>query len=559
MTITAASAATGIFAHGLWNWITVTFFGILFVGFLLAAVTLLVYYVKDFKGRAKSLSGILNDAEADPPSISRSRTRAVADERDRKVLGPLWREFDETLVTSRDGEIVYNTVEAAEFFNADTLALEITRNRLLAAVPGLLAAFGVFGTFLSLAIGLYGLDIGSGGSTSGPDNLGLKVQNLIGAAGFAFLKSVFGVGLSFVFTIGAKVIDGKVARQVASIQRRIDGLYRRTTPERSLVAIAESSRATVEEVQQLHERIGNRLQEAVQSVSSEIQNALNSAITSAMAPSMERLAQVTSAQSEAVFTSLVERFTSSFTDMGRRQRELMDQAADRLGSAIDAVGEQFGAVIEQTNDFLTQTERRQAEVLDGIRSMSDTLTSSTSDLRTASEALTSAGLQLETSGSALRQGLVQAADTLASIEQNAIENSVMMTKTHGQLQSSAATLEASSSLLRAAVDVIGDHVKSFEDAQREFHEALGSEMSDAADALHRHVAELENQVARWLSDYSSDVEKQIVDRMGTWDSVSRDYAEQILRVARTLGDVVDSFPVEQNPAIHPLEIEGAVS
>ncbi len=67
-------------------------------------------------------------------------------------LGNVWKEFDQSLIES-NGKL-YNTVDAAYFFNTHTLASGLTENRLFAAVPGFLTALGVLGTFLGLTFGL---------------------------------------------------------------------------------------------------------------------------------------------------------------------------------------------------------------------------------------------------------------------------------------------------------------------------------------------------------------------------------------------------------------------
>ena len=56
------------------------------------------------------------------------------------------------LVESRSR--LFNTIDAPHFFNTYTLARGLTENRLVAAMPGILTAIGVVGTFAGLQMGL---------------------------------------------------------------------------------------------------------------------------------------------------------------------------------------------------------------------------------------------------------------------------------------------------------------------------------------------------------------------------------------------------------------------
>lgn len=84
-------------------------------------------------------------------SCQRALTQqALAYKKDK--YGKLWKEFDETLVFSPEGSRVFNTLDAAHFFNTRSLSKGLIENRLLAAVPSFLTAIGVIGTFAGLTL-----------------------------------------------------------------------------------------------------------------------------------------------------------------------------------------------------------------------------------------------------------------------------------------------------------------------------------------------------------------------------------------------------------------------
>ena len=109
----------------------------------------------------------------------------------RASYGSLWQEFDESLVCV--GDHLYNTLDAAHFFNHYSLARGLTDNRLLAAVPSFLTAIGVIGTFAGLQIGLGEIrDAGFGSVDSGVDEIKAGIGGMIAGAAIAFMTSVWG-------------------------------------------------------------------------------------------------------------------------------------------------------------------------------------------------------------------------------------------------------------------------------------------------------------------------------------------------------------------------------
>lgn len=536
-TVHGCKRGQDLFANGIFNPISIAFFAILYTAFAVSLAWLIAYSVA-CRRRVRLVRDILAMADRKDLATSRHTMKKAAAERDPKVVGPLWEEFDETLVASRDGRHLYNTVEAAAFFNSETLALGFTRNRLLAAVPGLLAAYGVFGTFLTLAIGLGGLDISATGNS---DSLSTGVQNLIGAAAFAFWKSVWGVGLSFLLTIIEKSVERAISKDIAPLQEQIDGLYPRATPEGSLIEIGDYSRESMEALQELHERIGDRLQETLRTMSSDMESAVTTAITGAMAPSMQAFVDKTATQSQAVFESLVNRFAASFTEIGDRQSAAMADASARLSEAIDGIGTRFADIADKTRLFAEEAAARQAETISAMDSTLGALTSSSEDLRKTAEALQSIGERIETSGTALGKGLTQTSATLLSLYEKARQAADAVDDTHLHAENIEHDLLSAADRLAGATTQLGERLTAVEAAQHDFQGSLRNEMDAAAQALREHVSALETQVAAWLTGYSADVEKQIQDRMGTWNSVSQDYASQMLATANALANVLDDI------------------
>ena len=102
-------------------------------------------------------------------------------------------------------------------------------------------------------------------------------------------------------------------------------------------------------------------------------------------------------------------------------------------------------------------------------------------------------------------------------------------------------LTGAANRLAEATSGFGEMLSSFGTTQQEFHSALRSGSEEMAEALRTHITELENQVGRWLVDYSTDIEDQIASRMSVWNTHSQDYASNMLATARVLAEVVDDI------------------
>ena len=70
-----------------------------------------------FSRRLKRVQQLIQGQDRNSLAQNRLVTLEKALEQDRVVTGPLWREFDESLVYSADKSRLFNTLEAEHFFN----------------------------------------------------------------------------------------------------------------------------------------------------------------------------------------------------------------------------------------------------------------------------------------------------------------------------------------------------------------------------------------------------------------------------------------------------------
>jgi len=484
-----------------------------------------------FRARVAHVSALIDEASA---GASRSQLRNSAASRDPEVAA-IWTEFDETLVEIGPDQVVHNTVNADAYFNEHTLATGLTENRLLAAVPGILTALGVLGTFLGLVIGLGGLHSADALSGSAEvDALSKGIEDLIGAAGTAFVTSVWGVVGSIIVNVVEKEGERRARATIQDLQYRIDATFAKLTPERTLVNIEQAAIESQYALQALDERIGDRLQTSIDGMAVSVQEA----IARAIGPAMSQVVARTSAQSTEVFDSLVAKFAESFSALGEKQAQAMVDAASKLGTRLD----QLDRTLEEAGSI--------------HRSVAASLTDIRDSLRLASEQILRSSASLETTGSSLTKAMADASETLTQMSSRinvaliALDEGVeSLERDRAAMTAVSQALGAASTELATSNEKFAEQIGEFTQVQRDFHDGLTASADGVSEALRAQVQTLEKEVGSWLTRYAESVDRQVVDRMGLWNTHSQEYANQMLNVAGALQEVLQQMESRASTAL----------
>ncbi len=342
--------------NGTTNGISAWFWSFTCFIFLLSLFFLIKHYL-NFIERNKALRSLLDGQSRETLAYSRREILQRAQNLNANNIGHLWQEFDESLVLSSDKKQLFNSIDAEHFFNAKTLATGLTASRLLAATPSFLVAIGVLGTFVGLTIGLEGLV----GNTAEIETLKSGINKLISGAAVAFMTSVWGVTFSLLLNLGEKLFERKALNDIQDLQNRIDFLYPRLPAEQSLVHIAEYSKESKEALQELHERIGDRLQESINGMSEAMQNALTDTLNNIMGPAIQTLVHSTNQQSSQVMENLVSSFMEGMSSAGRVQGEQLEKVAADVNIAVSSMGERLEQLFSKLSSQQTSSLDAQDE------------------------------------------------------------------------------------------------------------------------------------------------------------------------------------------------------
>jgi len=405
------------------------------------------YHYRNFNARVSAIESLVDTEARAQLAVDRQNTLEKALNLSNQDAGNLWREFDESLVYSSDKKYLYNTLDAEHFFNSHSLATGLTSSRLLAATPSFLTAIGVLGTFIGLTLGLQKLNV----NTNDAEALKAGVAVVIQSAAVAFMTSVWGVGLSLLVNFAEKLIERTVLTRITVLQRRIDYLYPRIPAEQSLVHIADATRESKDALLELHERIGDRLQESVDKIQVSVVDALGAAL----GPALDKLAESANKQSSEALQQLINQFSEGLTERGNKAKDDLNSAADNIDKAMGGVSARLNDVVA-TADELAQKQR-------------DAHQQSMDEQRVANEKAIETQRQLySASFEEQRQLNAEFSKSQQEYHQKAIERQDSLSQTLAGLEDALAetteNLEATAEKLVSATEGIGKSASAFDDA-----------------------------------------------------------------------------------------------
>lgn len=188
-----------------------------------------------------------------------------------EVLKESWNEYKKTLTVYQglDSTHLYSTQATSDYINFSTvirkLNIEFWQN-----LGGVFTGIGIFGTFLGLVIGLFGVDV----TTANIDAMKASIGNLLSGISTAFLTSVMGVLCALLFNWLHNRCITNVKDNLSVIVEMLEDMYPRRTQERWMAdALAQNQQQT----------------EALQNLSSELAIALGDQLEQKLSPSFDRL------------------------------------------------------------------------------------------------------------------------------------------------------------------------------------------------------------------------------------------------------------------------------
>ncbi|MBF0179718.1 MAG: hypothetical protein HQM03_06800 [Magnetococcales bacterium] len=216
-----------------------------------------------------------------------NRFVGVMESREMASFASAWAEFKKHLImpTADAPRPIRTTVEPTLYFNERSIYFLNINSRLYDAVPGFLTGGGIFGTFVGLVAGI---SLAQSGMTAGPQEMRQAMQHLMGGVSTAFIASVFGIGLSIIFSVQEKRRQYAIGRLINQFSEELELSLEMATPENT--AMSKLHAAQLEQIAEL-QKIGQLLKTAqgIPAIGAAAPRDLDTRIGSSLAPAMGKM------------------------------------------------------------------------------------------------------------------------------------------------------------------------------------------------------------------------------------------------------------------------------
>ena len=336
----------------------------LFFIFIYTTTKLIKSWIND-KKQINILSSILTKYKDKDIGLEYNNLVAEIEKSD-KNLKHIWNEFNESLIKKEtlDGKyIIRNSIDSEYFFNKDTMISHVGL-KLYSAIPGILLGIGLLGTFFGLYVALVQLNV------SDSNQLRESIKILINMAGVKFAASIWGLGLSIVFTSIDKFLEFNLDRKLELIQKQINKMFERETAEQNLDKILveneQQTKALNGLATSLTEKIAtefnNILIPKIDSINEHFSNLPNS-ISSSISQSLEKPLQNISDTVKNITSNQAEQSTQVLETLISKFIEKIDIVAGSQGEMLKESTIQSQKVLTETSNHLNNTFKSMNEMM----------------------------------------------------------------------------------------------------------------------------------------------------------------------------------------------------
>lgn len=126
----------------------------------------------------------------------------------------IWKNFQNHLIKDSQGH-TFRVYDASQFFNTQSIFKTIGQPK-FSQTASLLLSLGLLGTFIGLFYGLVQLNLDD------TESLKESMSELIHASGAKFASSIWGLGLSIVFSVYEKFLLAKAYQDIVMLQNKIN-------------------------------------------------------------------------------------------------------------------------------------------------------------------------------------------------------------------------------------------------------------------------------------------------------------------------------------------------
>ncbi|WP_420905547.1 hypothetical protein [Candidatus Magnetaquiglobus chichijimensis] len=492
-------------------------------------------------------------------------------------FGSSWAEFVKhiTVPAPDSRQVIRTSADPSLYFNERTLYFVNINTRLFDAIPGFLTGGGIFGTFVGLVAGIY---LAQDGMAAGPQEMKQAMKFLMGGVSTAFITSIFGIGLSILFSVIEKRRQHWIGQLVHRFCEHLEACFEIQHREDSgLSRIHIAQMETVAELKKLTRLLQSKsvAGESASTQSAEIDHRIGASLAPAIGKMFESLVRYQDNQRsnqqqamQGAFAPMFEQFQATLGEklsaielglfalnenlrnqnagMGDLWRDLrasgqegLLNTARSIREAFDDFGVQFTTLMRESSagslNHLNQAMSQLTEALTAIHTAQD------GHLRSVAEGLNR--YQGEWRGASERQGqtLEQLlAGLQGTTDQGNLKLEQLISGLHGAADQSGQRLEQLVSSLNKGLAVQNDRLNRFvEDAATLLTELKGR--GDVQSAVAQKAVSGQEQLIQHLlanlADVAAGMQRSQIELAAALKDSSTGMSARLERVLADLADV----------------------
>lgn len=423
-----------------------------------------------------------------------------------------WHEFRET-ITQIDGKF-RNSVQSESFFNMPIIHKKMPIWH--AAVPGMLTAAGLLGTFIALLFGLTALHVDPAtGQVEG-------LSDFINALSGKFLSSITGLTLAIAFTAIEKKGFSGVDKHLYNLQHIINRIFPRLTSEDILHKILQESKGQTSAMNVLASDLAGQIQTSMQqNINPEIQKMieaienlnrtserLEALNTESLSKTLEALEGIKSQSSDAIVEAMqgmMDEFRQTLTGTASNELNELSRSMADAAKFLQTMDEKNKLMEDRMGQILSQLSEGLASQQSQFGSHSQELAESMANLIAKMEASSNQSVE------ALQSRIEE------MLEQNTGWANQMQSDMQSMAQAMAKTSEQMAQTIQEAASSQSNHMKetqkSLNSQQQELVHGLQNEMSTLVGNVSQQLLEREENVQK-LFNQAVESQKALVSQLG---------------------------------------------
>ncbi|MCI6283414.1 anti-phage ZorAB system protein ZorA [Selenomonas sp.] len=443
-------------------------------------------------------------------------------------LRNVWLEYRKTLVRSIDAdgeERLFSAIDASAFF----CHRELTKSAHVSYwqnFGGVFTGVGIFGTFLGLTFGIWGIDLSSTDVTVLKEGIGA----LLGGICTAFITSVLGIACALVYGGYYHYENSRLDESIAALSNLIETMYPRQITEQWLSDGFQESREQTRTLKNLSQDMAESLGQILDTQLSNGFDEFCEKLDSQLRPTFERLYEAISALKEGGTTAIANEFDRQVGT----QLQAFSRVLTEMQAAMQSNVQASQQASEDINRSMQQTMTEMQELMaKGTSEAVEQQKSSAEQMRHEMHALIEA----------LQHGSQEAMDHYAAVSREAQEQwseSVVQTKRTtedivAQMQEMAGVQEerlqamagAQEKQLQAMTGVQEKQLQAMASAQEERWQAMADKQEKLLQASAAAAEARAGETTRLLSE-------TIAQQNDAFAFASNAVKEEAVRVAEIL-------------------------